>query len=57
MSFIVVYFVTLYKNIWKKMYPGILVSSTNKTDCHDVTEILLKVAINTITPTPPLIID
>jgi hypothetical protein len=24
------------------------VSSTNKTDCHDVTEILLKVALNTI---------
>ena len=26
------------------------VSSTNKTDCHDITEILLKVALNTITP-------
>jgi hypothetical protein len=25
-----------------------LVSSTNKTDCHDITEILLKVALNTI---------
>jgi hypothetical protein len=24
--------------------PGTLVSSTNKTDCHDTTEILLKVA-------------
>ena len=24
------------------------VSSTNKTDCHDITEILLKVALNTI---------
>jgi len=24
------------------------VSSTNKTDCHDITEILLKVAINII---------
>ena len=24
------------------------VSSTNKTDCHDVIEILLKVALNTI---------
>jgi len=24
------------------------VSSTNKTDCHNVTEILLKVALNTI---------
>jgi hypothetical protein len=28
--------------------PGTLVSSTNKTDCHDITEILLKVAKNTI---------
>jgi hypothetical protein len=27
------------------------VSSTNKTDCHDITEILLKVALNTITIT------
>jgi hypothetical protein len=26
------------------------VSSTNKTDCHDITEILLKVELNTITP-------
>jgi hypothetical protein len=30
---------------------GTLVSSTNKTDCHDVTEILLKVALNIITLT------
>jgi hypothetical protein len=28
--------------------PGTPVSSTNKTDSHDVTEILLKVALNTI---------
>ena len=28
--------------------PGIPVSSTNKTDRHDMTEILLKVALNTI---------
>jgi hypothetical protein len=27
-----------------------LVSSTNKTDCHDITEILLKVALNPINP-------
>jgi len=26
------------------------ISSTNKTDRHDITEILLKVALNTITP-------
>ena len=28
--------------------PGILVSSINKTDHHDIAEILLKVALNTI---------
>ena len=32
--------------------PGILVSSTNKTDRHDISEILLKVVLNTITLTP-----
>jgi len=30
---------------------GIPVSSINKTDCHNITEILLKVALNTITLT------
>jgi hypothetical protein len=30
-------------------FPGPPVSSTNKTDRHDITEILLKVALNTIT--------
>ena len=29
---------------------GTPVSSTYKTDCHDITEILLKVALNTIKP-------
>ena len=33
-------------------FPGTPVSSTNKTDHHDITEILLKVALNTITPHP-----
>jgi hypothetical protein len=32
-------------------YPGTLVSSTNKTDRHVIAEILLKVALNTITLT------
>ena len=32
--------------------PGTLVSPTNKTDCHDITEILLKVAQNTINHKP-----
>jgi hypothetical protein len=31
--------------------PGTPVSSTNKTNCHDITEILLKVALNTINQT------
>jgi hypothetical protein len=34
--------------------PDTPVSSTNKTDRHDITEILLKVALNTIKPNPPL---
>jgi hypothetical protein len=33
--------------------PGTSVSSTNKTDRYDITEILLKVALNTITLHPP----
>jgi hypothetical protein len=33
--------------------PGTPVSPTNKTDCHDITEILLKVALNTINQTKP----
>jgi hypothetical protein len=30
---------------------GVSVSSTNKTDRHDITEVLLKVALNTIKQT------
>ena len=33
---------------------GSQVSSTNKTDRHDITEILLKVVLNTITPPPKI---
>ena len=32
------------------VFPGTPISFTNKTDCHDITEILLKVMLNTITP-------
>jgi hypothetical protein len=32
--------------------PGTLLSSTNKTDHHDIAEILLKLALSTITLTP-----
>jgi hypothetical protein len=31
--------------------PCTLLPSTNKTDCHDITEIFLKVALNTIKQT------
>ena len=31
--------------------PGTLISSTNKTDHHNITEILLKVALNTVNQT------
>ena len=31
---------------------GTLVTSTNKADSHDITEILLKVVLNTITLSP-----
>jgi len=37
--------------------PGTPVSSTNKTDLHDITEILLKVALNTITQLNHLLCD
>jgi hypothetical protein len=37
------------------VFPGTPVSSTNKTDRHDITKILSKVALNTRTPTPPII--
>jgi hypothetical protein len=33
------------------IFPGTPISSTNKTGCHDITEILLKVALNTINQT------
>jgi hypothetical protein len=37
--------------------PDTLVSSINKTDRHHITEILLKVALNTINHTKPNIIS
>jgi hypothetical protein len=46
---------TLYDKAWQRLATGLwislgtLVSSTTKTDCHDIAEILLKVALNTIT--------
>jgi len=38
--------VWIEKILW--FSPGILIFSTNETDRHDITEILLKVALNTI---------
>jgi hypothetical protein len=35
----------------RRFYPGNPVSSTNKTNRHDITEVLLKVALNTISIT------
>jgi hypothetical protein len=46
------YVIKLMRQFW--LSPGTLVSSTNKTDHHDITEILLKVALNTITLSPTL---
>jgi hypothetical protein len=34
--------------------PGTPVDSTNKTDCHDITKILLKLALNTLKRTKKL---
>ena len=51
---------TYYNFFWESLYvtcgmlvifPGTPVFSTNKTDHHDITEILLKVALNTINQT------
>jgi hypothetical protein len=36
----------------RRISPGTSVSSTNKTDHHDISEILLKVTLNTITQNP-----
>jgi len=38
-----------WRSAGRWFFPGIPVSSTNKTDRHNITEILLKVALNTIT--------
>ena len=45
-----VYLIQHYVIKWFSV--GTPVSSTNKTNCHDITEILLKGALNTITHNP-----
>ena len=42
---------TLCDKVWQWLVTGLVVSSTNKTDLHDITEILLTVALNTIKQT------
>jgi hypothetical protein len=39
-------------DLWGGFLWVLLVSSTNKTDRHDITELVLKVALNTIPLTP-----
>jgi hypothetical protein len=48
------YVIKFVSDLWPVggFFPDTLVSSTNKTDCHNVTEILLKVALNTINLNP-----
>ena len=42
----------MIKFVRSVIFSGYSVSSINKTDCHDIAEILLKVSLNTITLTP-----
>jgi hypothetical protein len=49
--FILVYKALLLRSITetgRRFSQGTPVSSSNKTDCHNITEILLKVVLNTI---------
>jgi hypothetical protein len=49
--YVIKFSLTCNRSVVFSFSPGILVSSTDKTD-HDITEILLKVALNTIFLTP-----
>ena len=46
------YYVIKFVSDLSAVFSGTLVSSTNKSDSHDITEILLKVALNTINLNP-----
>ena len=48
--FFISIFIFLYYSFW--FSPGTPASSTNTTDRHDITEILLKLALTTISLTP-----
>jgi hypothetical protein len=49
----VIKFVSDLQQVGGFLSPGPPVSSTNKTDRHDITEKLLKVALNTTKPNQP----
>ena len=51
------YMIKFVSDFWQDrlFYPCTLVSSSNKNDRHDITETLLKVALNTITLTLPYV--
>jgi hypothetical protein len=44
-----VLYTTLRDKVCQTLVVGTLASSNNKTDCHDISEILLKGALNTKT--------
>jgi len=48
------YMIMFVSNLWQIIvfFLGTQISSTNKTDCHDIAEILLKVVLNTMPLTP-----
>ena len=48
------YVISFVSDLWQVggFSPGTLVSSTNKTDSHDITEIVLKVALNIYNSNP-----
>ena len=48
MQHYVIKFVSDLRQVSNFPLPGTQVSSTNRTDRHDITEILLKVALNTV---------
>ena len=50
------FYVMKFISFFRKIGDFLRVSSTNKTDCHDIAQILLKVALNTTTLTPNLFI-
>ena len=46
------HFVIKFVSDLRRFSPGTPVSSTSKTDCHDITDILLRAGLNTIIHKP-----